>query len=269
MTILGFVDFFHDRPVYRDTWKKLKYFFYIYPDGSDLTETTTMTTTMTTTTMNVAATTAVQTKKTTQPPRRKWSDEDDDEAQSYYCREDNDTVRLTVGEQRRIQGYHANAQRNWRNADEEDNDQRVVAAAQAIVRSIRRDFEAQTQTQTQTAAPEPKPCVSSVFWTTPRLIACGDEPVFEPEYPEHDEHEESTHVHVPYMNLTKEQRAEKSNQFKFGLCSDCDAGLGDESDFVCEPSRPTGAFVMRCEACHDYYQQVWLKRAGCECAGCN
>jgi hypothetical protein len=217
-----------------------------------------------TTTMNFAATTAVQTK-TTQPPRRKWSDEDDEEPQSYYCREDNDTATLTVGEQRRIQGYHANAQRNWRNADE-DNDQRVVAAAQAIVRSIRRDFETQTETKTETAAPPP--CVSSVFWTTPWLIASGDEPVFEPEYPEHDE-EETAHVHVPYMNLTKEQRAEKSNLFQFGLCSDCDAGLDDRSEFVCEPSRPTGAFVMRCEACHDYYQQVWLKRAGCECAGCN
>jgi len=158
-----------------------------------------------------SATTAVHNKtKTTRKPFTgcRWSG-DEEESQSYYNREDDDTGTLTVGEQRRIQGYHANAQRKWRNSDEDDN-QRVVAAAQAIVRSIRRD-----------------------------------------------------------MNLTKEQRADKSEQFKFGLCSDCDAGLGDESDFVCEPSRPTGAFVMRCNACYDHYQQVWLKRLDCECAGCN
>ena len=227
-----------------------------------------MTTTMTTTTTMNSATTAVHNKtKTTRKPFTgcRWSC-DEEESQSYYNREDDDTGTLTVGEQRRIQGYHANARRNWRNADEDDNDQRVVAAAQAIVRSIRRDFETQTQTQTTATATAtaPPPCVSSVFWTTPWLIASGDEPVFEPEYPDHEES-----VHVPFMNLTKEQRADKSEQFKFGLCSDCDAGLGDESDFVCEPSRPTGAFVMRCNACYDHYQQVWLKRLDCECAGCN
>ena len=75
--------------------------------------------------------------------------------------------------------------------------------------------------------------------------------------------------HVPFMNLTKDQRDQKSDQFKFGLCEHCDADLDDESDFVCEPSRPTGAFVMRCNACYDHYQQVWLKRLDCECAGCN
>ena len=213
-----------------------------------------MTTTMTTM-MNSAATTAVQTKtKTTQPPRRKWSG--DEEPQSYYCHDDDeDTVTLTVDEQRRIQLNHANAQRKWRNSDE-DNDRRVVAEAEAIVRAIRRE-----------AAP---PRASSKFWTTPWLIASGDEPVFEPEYnDEHEEESEEVSTHVPFMNLTKKQRADKSELFQFGLCSHCDAGLGDRSDFVCEPSLPTGAFVMRCNACHDYYQKVWLKRVGCECGGCN
>ena len=37
----------------------------------------------------------------TKAPRRKWSGSD--EPQSYYRREDNDTVTLTVDEQRRIQ----------------------------------------------------------------------------------------------------------------------------------------------------------------------
>jgi hypothetical protein len=63
--------------------------------------------------------------------------------------------------------------------------------------------------------------------------------------------------HVPFMNLTKAERYKKSDRFKFGLCSDCDAGLDDESDFVCVP-RPRGAFIMTCNACHDYYFQTEL-----------
>ena len=60
----------------------------------------------------------------TKTPRWKWS-EDDIEPQ-YYCHDDDDedTATLTVGEQRRIQGYHANAQRNWRNADEDNDDKK-------------------------------------------------------------------------------------------------------------------------------------------------
>jgi hypothetical protein len=177
----------------------------------------------------------------TKTPR--WS-EDDIEPQSYYSREDEDTMTLTVGEQRRIQGYHANAQRNWRNADE-DNDRRVVAAAQAIVRSIRRE------SVTETAPPRR---VSSAVWTTP-----WDEPVFETEYPdyeEHEEHEEST----PVMNLTKEERDKKSTQFKFGLCTNCDTGLSDNGEFV----GPVGGFV--CNACNDYYARLAQPRA---CGGCN
>ncbi len=33
-----FFNFFHDRPIYRVIWKKLKYFFYLYPDDSGLTQ---------------------------------------------------------------------------------------------------------------------------------------------------------------------------------------------------------------------------------------
>lgn len=180
------------------------------------------------------------TKTKTNAPR--WS-EDDIEPQFYYCHDDEDTATLTVGEQRRIQGYHANAQRNWRNADE-DNDRRVVAAAQAIVRSIRRESE------TETAPPRR---VSSAVWTTP-----WDEPVpvFETEYPDYEEHEEST----PVMNLTREERDKKSTQFKFGLCTNCDAGLSDNGEFV----GPVGGFV--CNACNDYYVRLAQPRA---CGGCN
>jgi hypothetical protein len=191
--------------------------------------------------------------KAVQKPR--WSE--DDIEPPYYHHDDEDTATLTVGEQRRIQGYYANAQRKWRNADE-DNDQRVVAAAQAIVRAIRRESETETK---PAAVAAPPPCVSSVFWTTPWLIASGDEPVFEPEYeaeyPDYEEHEESS---TPVMNRTKEERDKKSTQFKFGLCANCDAGLSDKSEFV----GPVGGFV--CNACNDYYARLAQPRA---CGGCN
>ena len=46
----------------------------------------------------------------------KWSG--DDEPSEYRRRgEDMDTIRLTVGEQRRLQRYHANAQRKWHDSD--------------------------------------------------------------------------------------------------------------------------------------------------------
>ena len=205
-----------------------------------------MTTTMTTPSMTT------KTNPTVAAPKRmcKWSG--DEEPQSYYSREDEDTMTLTVGEQRRIQGYYANAQRKWRNADE-DNDQRVVAAAQAIVRAIRRESETETK---PAAVAAPPPCVSSVFWTTPWLIASGDEPVFEPKYNDYPDYaEESTHM--PFMNLTKEERDKKRTEFKFGLCTNCDTGLSDKSEFV-------GAFV--CNACNDYYARLAQPRA---CGGCN
>ena len=62
--------------------------------------------------------------------------------------------------------------------------------------------------------------------------------------------------HVPFMNLTKEERDKKSDQFKFGLCAHCDAGLDDESDFVCEPRGLGCSWVMACNACHEYYRQL-------------
>jgi hypothetical protein len=74
------------------------------------------------------------------------------------------------------------------------------------------------------------------------------------------------HVHVPCMNLTKDERDKKSTQFKFGLCAHCDAGLDDESEFVCEPRGLNCSWVMACNACHDYYQQLAYTRG---CGGCN
>ena len=80
-----------------------------------------------------------------------------------------------------------------------------------------------------------------------------------------DEYEECTHV--PFMNLTKEQRAEKSKNFKFGLCCDCDAGLDDKSDFVRE-TRLSGDVKM-CNACNNYHMDVFERNIGGEHGGCN
>ena len=215
-----------------------------------------MTLTETTTTTNEMPTTTVNALK--RQPIAKWSGSD--EPQSYYSREDDDTATLTVGEQRRIQCYYANAQRKWRNADEE-NDVRVVAAAKAIVREIVRETTTVAPVAATAASAAP-PRVSSSFWTTPLSIASGEEPMFEPEFPENDEC-----THVPHMNLTKEQRAEKSKNFNFGLCCECDYGLQDELEFVCQ-SRRNGCAKM-CNACHNYHMDLFEKGVGGEHGGCN
>jgi hypothetical protein len=79
-----------------------------------------------------------------------------------------------------------------------------------------------------------------------------------------------TKMHVPFMNLAKEERDKKSKLFNFGLCSDCDAGLDDESEFVCKP-RPNAEPLMTCNACSAYYLNLAFMRVGCgeERGGCN
>lgn len=78
-------------------------------------------------------------------------------------------------------------------------------------------------------------------------------------------------AHVPFMNLTAAERAKKSKQFKFGLCSDCDAGLCNESDFVCKPRPNGGAPLMTCNACTEYYLSLSYMRVEeqKERGGCN
>ena len=168
----------------------------------------------------------------------KWSGSD--EPQSCYDHEDTDTATLTRDEVNYIRWYHSIDHSKWRNVDEE-NDARMAPAAVA----------------------PPRPRISSSFWTTPLSIASGEEPVFEPEYPEY---EECTH-HVPFMNLTKEERAEKSKNFKFGLCCDCDAGLDDKLEFV-RQTRLSGDVKM-CNACHHYHMDVFERSVGGEDGGCN
>jgi len=84
------------------------------------------------------------------------------------------------------------------------------------------------------------------------------------------QYDDAAVLHTPFMNLTEEERGKKSVQFTFGLCSDCDAGLDDESEFVCE-TRPNGAFVLMCNACSDYYRNLAFMRVekAEERGGCN
>ncbi len=78
-------------------------------------------------------------------------------------------------------------------------------------------------------------------------------------------------AHVPFMNLNAAERAKKSKQFKFGLCSDCDAGLCNESDFVCKPRPNGGAPLMTCNACTEYFWSLSYMRVEeqKERGGCN
>jgi hypothetical protein len=99
-------------------------------------------------------------------------------------------------------------------------------------------------------------------------MARGDAPYVFGEADEDDEEPNETQpIMIPFMNLTKAERDKKSVGFKYGLCAHCDAGLADESEFVCEPRGLGCSWVMACNACHDYYQQLAYKR-GCE-GGCN
>jgi hypothetical protein len=44
---------------------------------------------------------------------------------------------------------------------------------------------------------------------------------------EHGDCDENTIPHVPYMNLTPDERCNMSHNFKFGMCTHCDAGLAN------------------------------------------
>jgi hypothetical protein len=62
--------------------------------------------------------------------------------------------------------------------------------------------------------------------------------------------------HEPGIKLTEEQRNNKANHHKYGLCCCCDAGLDDRTDFVCvDILDDDNGFALMCNACDDYYSQ--------------
>jgi hypothetical protein len=94
------------------------------------------------------------------------------------------------------------------------------------------------------ASAAPPPRISSLFWTTPLSIASGEEPMFEPEYPDHEE---------------------SIANFTFGVCCDCGVGLCDKSEFICCHTGANG-HVNACNACHNYHMNLHI---GGEDGGCN
>lgn len=64
--------------------------------------------------------------------------------------------------------------------------------------------------------------------------------------------EETKKTHVPGFKLTHEERMNKCDQHKYGICVTCHAGLDDRSDFTHDPRVPDGLALM-CNACCDYY----------------
>ena len=61
--------------------------------------------------------------------------------------------------------------------------------------------------------------------------------------------------HVPGFLLTKEERKQKFDLHKYGLCCQCDAGLDDRADFVvCDDDGDLqNDMMLMCNACDDYY----------------
>jgi hypothetical protein len=73
--------------------------------------------------------------------------------------------------------------------------------------------------------------------------------------------EETKKPHQPGFKLTHEQRMEKCDRHKYGICVSCDAGLDDRADFTCDPRAPYG-FALMCTACSDYYNKVGYVSCG-------
>jgi len=65
------------------------------------------------------------------------------------------------------------------------------------------------------------------------------------------EDRQTMEVVTPGFKLTEEERAKKSDQHKFGLCCDCDAGLDDRADFICD-YQSNGGMRLICSACSDF-----------------
>jgi hypothetical protein len=66
--------------------------------------------------------------------------------------------------------------------------------------------------------------------------------------------EETKKTHVPGFKLTHDERMEKFDQHKYGICVTCDTGLDDRADFMIDPRTPRG-FALMCNECHDYYNK--------------
>lgn len=62
--------------------------------------------------------------------------------------------------------------------------------------------------------------------------------------------------HTPGIKLTQDQRNAKSDQHKFGLCCDCDAGLDDRADFIVGKHAHIAFHRFLCNDCSAYYAEA-------------
>ena len=60
-------------------------------------------------------------------------------------------------------------------------------------------------------------------------------------------------AYTPVIKLTEIERAQKSCEHDFGICSSCDAGLDNHEDFV--SSIVADDMKVRCNACYHYYAE--------------
>jgi hypothetical protein len=175
-----------------------------------------------TTTTNKMPTTTVNSQKKQPKMIAKWSGSDEPS-----WNDDNDGI--TFRKDIKWYDVHNHDGHDWNNEwGPADNDDVV-------------DAENMNTVALASAAP---PRVSSVFWTTPLSIASGEEPIFEPEYPDHEE---------------------SSANFTFGVCCDCGVGLYDKNEFICCHTGANG-HVNTCNACHNYHMNLHI---GGEDGGCN
>ena len=174
-------------------------------------------------------------------PRWRWSGDDDtfdcrwsDEPGCRWNGADHDDRAMTQEEVESRKFYERHAKNDWVDNDATDE----FDADNSELDSHALDSHAHTDA----AVPRHK-------------CRGGEEPI---DYYRDDEDEDDardeTIPHVPFMNLTPDERCNMSDNFKFGMCAHCDAGLDDKSEFVCESRWQSTVLV--CNACHTYYQRL-------------
>jgi hypothetical protein len=166
-------------------------------------------------------------------PRWRWSGDDDtfdcrwsDEPGCRWNGADHDDRAMTPEEVESRKFYEQHAKNDW-----VDNDATDEFDAD--------DSELDSHAHTDAVIPRHK-------------CRGGEEPIDYYRGDEDRDHDDDQHV--PYMNLTPDERCNMSGNFKFGMCAHCDAGLDDKSEFVCEPRWQSTVLV--CNACHTYYQRL-------------
>lgn len=197
-------------------------------------------------------TTAASTQRA--KPRWRWSGDDD----TFDCRwsdqpgrrwngADHDDRAMTPEEVKSQKWYDQHAKNDWLDNDATDDEFEFD-------HNDSKDSCAQSDAATDAAAITVVPRHTCRGGEEPIDYYRDDDDDDGEDDEEHGNGDENTIPHVPYMNLTPDERYNMSHNFKFGMCTHCDAGLDDESDFVCESRWQSTVLV--CNPCHKYYQRL-------------